>query len=185
MTFITKTQLLYKVQASDELYIRFGDLPKEGHSHNFNKNVPLKGISVYWSSKKGNMYFVEGDTVHPSFAELVDDYIEHDRPVYLVKGRELDFLGPDREPLILDAKIVKKLEKGEISDHEGKISRALYWKRLDELGGIFGHDEERKAQRAYFKAHAKEYDSTLSWTKNKTLMDDNLLKKAADEWYNN
>ena len=180
MPYFTKVLSKYTIVISDQrdTYIRFGELPSSGNSHDFHRKRDLKGISVYPAVKRDGVWFVQGDTVHPTFGELADAFAEGERPAYLVRGVEVGY-GPDREPLIKDPKIIKELKWGEISDHEGKISRGMYNRRLREIGD----PKEKEAELAYFKAHAKEYDPTLDWTYYTDLMNDDELKTAAHKWY--
>lgn len=101
-------------QASMLLYIRFGEIPKDGKSKVYRGNAVVRkegGISVYRAVEDQGKYW----PVIPSEANehAVSDYfyllINSNRKVYLVAGNELSIEGADREPLLTDVIMIKEI----------------------------------------------------------------------------
>jgi hypothetical protein len=119
-------------------YIRFGDVPKEGHSHAYGwdssakAKVPVKkekGISAYpakWNDKAGRWQVDSpSEDCIIGFDELmcnVADQRASARPVYLLYGEELPDVGSDDEPMVKadGLKVVKRLSVSELMTHDGE-----------------------------------------------------------------
>ena len=84
-------------QASLPLYIRFGEIPKDGKSkvHRGDQVVREEaGVSV-WRAIEDCGYF---------------HFLLHsDSKVFLVTGTEMFIEGADREPLLMDCKVIKEI----------------------------------------------------------------------------
>lgn len=119
-------------------YIRFGDVPKEGHSHMYSwdskvkAKVPVKkepGISAYpakWNDKAGRWQVDSpSEDCIIGFDELMCDVADQRasaRPVYLLYGEELPDVGSDDEPMVKadGLKVVKRLSVSELMTHDGE-----------------------------------------------------------------
>jgi len=130
-------------------YIRFGDIPKSGHStmgrapnigYWGREGEELAGVSVFKVkfNKKRNLWQIDtrseglADSGLASLDELIADQSEYDydekkrshqRPIYLLTGRRVrgeEGIGTDGEPL-LHAHTIKKIDKLNVQDllHEG------------------------------------------------------------------
>ncbi len=98
--------------SSKNTYIRFGDIPKDGHSKVYRSDVVIgeeQGVSVW------NCIFANG----VPFPLLPEDATEScaadyfymllgNRPVYLVTGTELEKRGSAGEPLLKDIEVLKE-----------------------------------------------------------------------------
>lgn len=109
---------------SEQYFIRFGDLPKSGVSHNHLINKSEKGISAYpvhWS-KKHNMWELEtadlSDIGMTTLDSFVAEYmIGKGRPIYLIQALYPTDTGMhDVEPLLNknNLKVIKKIDPSEI-----------------------------------------------------------------------
>ena len=101
-------------QATARLYIRFGELPKDGKSRVHISGEPCveeAGVSVYRAIEANGVYYPE--LPEESNAAGISDYfrylMESDSPVYLVTGDLLWLEGHDREPLLANPVVVADL----------------------------------------------------------------------------
>lgn len=101
-------------QATARLYIRFGELPKDGKSRVYISGEPCvkeAGVSVYKAVEAGGRYWPL--LPEESNAAGVSDYfrflMESDSPVYLVTGDLLWLEGHDREPLLANPVVIADL----------------------------------------------------------------------------
>lgn len=102
-----------------QLYLRFGRLPEDGRSSHVITGRKEKGVSVY--EAKPNLfgeYQVDLDAMKFPY---VGAALQAEREGYLVEGREVG-RGSDGEPLLQDAKIVRRLSPEETA--------VLYWGRV-------------------------------------------------------
>lgn len=82
-------------------YIRFGDLPKNGHSINHRDNTPEKGVSAFEAEFVVNKYrLILTPALEVSYLTVCD------RPAYRLYG-EVVGTGSDGEPLLRVAKTKK------------------------------------------------------------------------------
>jgi len=104
MIWESYTKTLKENTEQDQFYIRFGNVPegkfsKIGHSIVGKGNEPLyeKGISCFWAKwwPDYQRWFVE-DADHDQVVTLID---VAERPIYLLKGKEIGY-GTDGEPLL-------------------------------------------------------------------------------------
>lgn len=86
------------------VYIRFGLIPKSGKSYNFRDGFFENGVSCFEAVKIGGNYVI--NVVGGMFTYY--GYLESKMP-YLLSGDVLKSVGSDGEPLLANAKIVKKL----------------------------------------------------------------------------
>ena len=101
--------------AKIQVYIRFGDIPKNNQSSVHYSDQKIRdegGLSVWDCVVADGIYY----PILPKDAneDAVADYFTllfSDKPVYLVTGNQLRLEGADREPLITDPIILKKLPK--------------------------------------------------------------------------
>lgn len=88
---------------SEELYIRFGDLPPGGRSWNDDAQEWEAGVSVYkaeWQSEDRDIVCIEV----PRGAQTGTIDLVADRPVYIVTGTLLPERGGDGEPLMANCR---------------------------------------------------------------------------------
>jgi hypothetical protein len=103
----------------DEFYIRFGDIPegkfsKIGPSIVGKGNEPLyeRGISCFWAKWLPDLQrWLISDADHEQLVTLID---VAERPMYLIKGKEIGY-GTDGEPL-LQKDTIRVLTKLQPSD---------------------------------------------------------------------
>lgn len=101
-------------QAKIPLYIRFGEVPKDGKSkiHFGDKVAGIEpGVSVWKAVKANGAYFpvLPEDVNESGIQDYFDELFDKDKKVYLVTGRELAVTGHDNEPLLYDIKVIKEL----------------------------------------------------------------------------
>lgn len=99
--------LVKKPKYGTDVYIRFSELPKGGKSTNFATGEKEKGVSVYQS----HYNYVTGN--YSTYGALAGAEISHvlrGSNAYLVKGTEVG-MGSDGEPVISNAKVLKKLKR--------------------------------------------------------------------------
>lgn len=105
----------YTAREHPGVWLRFGDLPENGHSHDHAHGEDLDGVSVYTALLRGidyNLLSAEdvsdlpaGEVVLVAPKSLPHSYNGgiksrlHDRTAYLVVGRTIG-RGPDGEPVI-------------------------------------------------------------------------------------
>ena len=101
-------------QATAKLYIRFGDIPKDGKSRVHISGEPCveeAGVSVYRAVEANGRYYPE--LPEESNAAGISDYfrylMESHSNVYLVTGDLLWLEGHDREPLLANPVVVADL----------------------------------------------------------------------------
>lgn len=100
------------------VYIRFGDLPKDGLSKQYRSGIEVgkeKGVSVYEALKANGMYFPKlpsesEDAIADYFEFLTSISYGQPKKVYLVTGYELPCKGSSGEPLLADAVVIRELE---------------------------------------------------------------------------
>lgn len=91
-------------------YLRFGEIPEEGRSHNFARGTPEAGVSVYDVVERGGKW----DIQVPEVGEwATDDLLDRmrdafDAPMYLVTGDEAG-VGGDGEPVITNVQVIEPL----------------------------------------------------------------------------
>lgn len=100
-------------------YIRFGLWPKSERSQNFlirDRVVLEKGVSAYHVD-----YDLDEDrwaidpSVNPdTIAGTMQSLIYSNRPIFLVKGDEIEEEGSDGEPLLHNVVMIKQLPKGDV-----------------------------------------------------------------------
>lgn len=100
--------------SSIPVFIRFGDIPKDGKSKLYRNGEIVgeeMGVSVFRATETNGMYF----PILPedANADCIFDYfrflLHSDKPVYLVTGTELCYEGRDREPLLSDVIVIKDI----------------------------------------------------------------------------
>lgn len=86
----------------ERVHIRFGDLPEDGKSMNWETDEEEAGVSVFAAE-----YDEDEDTLtlilHRDSNGAEINMLFSDRPVYLITGDVLDETGSDGEPLIANA----------------------------------------------------------------------------------
>ena len=101
-------------QASIPLYIRFGEIPKNGKSKvHFGDEIICEeaGLSVYEAIEFCGRYYPKlpdlcnESTIGDYFGFLLDS----DTKVYLVIGDRLRIDGHDNEPLLVNVKVLKEI----------------------------------------------------------------------------
>ncbi len=104
-------------QSNIPLYIRFGEIPEDGQSkvHRSDEIIRNEGGVSVWRAVEDQGYYwpllpdePNKNTIADYFSMLLDKY-DNDRNVYLVTGTELCIEGADREPLLMDVKIIKDI----------------------------------------------------------------------------
>lgn len=112
-------------QASVPLYIRFGEIPLDGKSKVYRGDEIVReeaGISVWRAVENCGYYYpiLPEEPNENTISDYFDLLFHSDKKVYLVTGTEMFIEGADREPLLMDVKIIKEityfrnLKEGEI-----------------------------------------------------------------------
>lgn len=101
-------------QATLPLYIRIGDIPKNKQSkvHRSDQIIRNEGGVSVWKAVEVNGLYYPILPKHPNRNAIADyfDHLLHSKdPVYLVTGTEIFIEGADREPLLIDIKIIKDI----------------------------------------------------------------------------
>lgn len=101
-------------KAKAKLYIRFGEIPENEDSAVHRGDALIRnegGVSV-WDAVKVNCHYYPILPKHPN-ENAIADYFNHllysDSKVFLVTGTEIFVEGADREPLLMDVKIIEEL----------------------------------------------------------------------------
>lgn len=101
-------------QAKSNLYIRFGDIPKDQTSkvHRGDQLVRSEGGISVWKAIESNGKYFPLLPKHPN-ENTIADYFKHlledSSNVYLVTGNEIFIEGADREPLLIDVVVLKDI----------------------------------------------------------------------------
>ena len=101
-------------QASLPLYIRFGELPPDGKSKVHRSDDILRdegGLSVWRAVEANYGYYpiLPEDANESAIADYFDFLLNDDSNVYLVTGTEMCIEGADREPLLMDVKVLEDI----------------------------------------------------------------------------
>ena len=100
-------------QATLPLYIRFGEIPGNNQSkvHLGDSIVRNEGGVSVWRAVEanGNYFPIMHDDINENGVSDYFQMIFSDMPVFLVTGQEMRIEGADREPLLIDVTIIKKL----------------------------------------------------------------------------
>jgi len=101
------------VAASDEVYVRFGDIPEDERSYNHTDECYEDGVSVYAAEVESvpSASDAAGMFVPVGSKTLQILMLAH-RDTYLVTGDRVG-TGVDGEPLLRDVEIVAELERGD------------------------------------------------------------------------
>lgn len=96
------------------VYIRFGDIPKDGKSKIYlgsEVSGTEPGVSVWEAVKVDNAYFPKLPEIYNknTLSDYFYDLLESDKKVYLVTGNRIRVTGSDGEPLLEDVKIIKEI----------------------------------------------------------------------------
>lgn len=124
-------------QATIPLYIRFGEIPESKTSKVYRGDAGVRdegGLSV-WRAVKANGVYYPLLLDEPNESAISDFYyflLESNTKVYLVTGTEMCIEGADREPLLMDVKILKDIT------HYYRNSRDK--QTLED--GLFGEEED-------------------------------------------
>ena len=87
-------------------YIRYGLIPESGKSYNFRENISENGVSCFEAYKLGKDYIIDVAGGYFTFLGYAGS-----KTAYEITGEELLEKGSDGEPLLKDAKIIKKIRK--------------------------------------------------------------------------
>lgn len=101
-------------QASAPLYIRFGEIPKNGKSKIYAGDQVVgeePGLSVWTAVECNDMYWplLPEAANENGIADYFDLLLNSDKKVYLVTGDELRYEGQDREPLLQNVVVIKEI----------------------------------------------------------------------------
>lgn len=101
-------------QATLPLYIRFGEIPLDGKSKVYRGDSIIReeaGISVWKAIESCGYYYpmLPEEPNDNTISDYFDMLLHSDRKVYLVTGTEMFVEGADREPLLMDVKILKDI----------------------------------------------------------------------------
>lgn len=102
------TNIIFDIVKSTgkKTYIRYGLIPESGKSYNFRENISENGVSCFEAYKFGKDYIIDVAGGYFTFLGYADS-----KTVYEITGEELSEKGSDGEPLLKDAKIIKKIRK--------------------------------------------------------------------------
>lgn len=107
----------------EAVFARFGDLPKGGRSKDHASDRMEKGVSAYRAKL---LPIGDGDVVSLDLRtnqEEVGNLFLRDRPLYLVSGDEVG-VGADGEPVLANAKKVKKVRLATLTDTVNSLKDA-------------------------------------------------------------
>lgn len=101
-------------QATIPLYIRFGEIPSDGKSkvHRGDEIVREEaGVSVWRAVECCGRYYpiLPEEPNENTISDYFELLLHGDEKVYLVTGTELFIEGADREPLLMDVKVLKEI----------------------------------------------------------------------------
>ena len=101
-------------QATAKLYIRFGEIPKDGKSRVHISGEPCveeAGVSVYRAVEANGVFYpiLPDESNESGVADYFRYLMESDSPVYLVTGDLMWLEGHDREPLLANPVVVADL----------------------------------------------------------------------------
>jgi hypothetical protein len=92
--------------ATDDVYIRFGDIPDGERSHDHTNDRQEAGVSVYAATVEASAD--HAGVYHPTGQKLQQVLLLAHRDTYLVTGEEVG-RGEDGEPLLRDVEVVCEL----------------------------------------------------------------------------
>ena len=101
-------------QATMPLYIRFGEIPSDGKSkvHRGDEIVREEaGVSVWRAVENCGCYYpiLPEEPNKNTISDYFHMLLHSDKKVYLVTGTEMFIEGADREPLLMDVKVLKEI----------------------------------------------------------------------------
>ena len=101
-------------QATIPLYIRFGEIPKDEKSKVYRSDSIVReeaGVSVWRAIENCGCYYpiLPEEPNENTISDYFDMLLHNDKKVYLVTGTEMFIEGADREPLLMDVKILKEI----------------------------------------------------------------------------
>lgn len=101
-------------QASIPLYIRFGEIPTDGKSkvHRSDQIVREEaGVSVWRAIEDCGCYYpiLPEEPNENTISDYFHMLLHSDKKVYLVTGTELFIEGADREPLLINVKVLDEI----------------------------------------------------------------------------
>jgi len=91
-----------KWRGAKRCYVRYGDLPEDGHSYDHAGNIPERGVSVFDGQILPNG---ERRAIPRTNQQLGSLLTISDRPLYVITGDEIA-IGADGEPVLANACIV-------------------------------------------------------------------------------
>lgn len=102
------TNIIFDIVKSTgkKTYIRYGLIPESGKSYNFRENISENGVSCFEAYKLGKDYIIDVAGGYFTFVGYAGS-----KTAYEITGEELLGKGSDGEPLLKDAKIIKKIRK--------------------------------------------------------------------------
>lgn len=111
----------------DKIYIRFGDLPKEGISRHWQHSGKEKGISAYTATKDyaTNSIWYDPNAGRDGYREVPAAAllrISQGAPVYAITGKRVGY-GSDNEPVLKDVKVIGRLKLHPNNDVAGYVLR--------------------------------------------------------------
>ncbi len=101
-------------QAKMPLYIRFGEIPNDGKSRVHRSDDVIReeaGLSVWRAVENCGCYYpvLPEDANENAIADYFNFLLHSDKKVFLVTGTEIFIEGADREPLLIDVKVLKEI----------------------------------------------------------------------------
>lgn len=101
-------------QATIPLYIRFGEIPTDEKSKVHRGDAIIReeaGVSVWRAVESCGYYYpiLPNEPNENTISDYFDMLLHNDKKVYLVTGTELFIEGADREPLLMDVKVLKDI----------------------------------------------------------------------------
>ena len=103
--------------ANIPVYIRYGEIPKDGKSKIYFGNEPVgqePGISVWETYKINNIYFpkLPDNPTENAIEDYFDNFLhkDKDKKVYLVTGNIINCKGHNGEPLLENVVKIRELK---------------------------------------------------------------------------
>lgn len=101
-------------QAIIPLYIRFGEIPKDGKSKVYRSDEIVReeaGVSVWRAIEDCGCYYpiLPDEPNENTIADYFQLLLHSGSKVFLVTGTEMFIEGADREPFLMDCKVLKEI----------------------------------------------------------------------------
>ena len=103
-----------RIKHETALYIRFGEIPPDGKSKVYKGDEIVReeaGVSVWKAVESCGQYYpiLPEEPNKNTISDYFDMLLNSNEKIYLVTGTEMVIEGADREPLLMDVKVIKEI----------------------------------------------------------------------------